>query len=450
MGVEPHDDPSNGTDPVDPVARLEESYAALLQGCRGSVRDNALRSARNFGRQALALGLTVVELTRLQDRVCRRVLDTRPSTDAGDWRAVAHALLAESLTPFENVHLALRAANTALRTSGDHYRELLEHVDLAVFTTDLCGRITSVNRAGADLSGYRREDLLSRGLDLILPPRRLGLVRSGRELRLRHQRVPANVELELVTHDGRSVPVSAYAHPLQEDGRSVGMQVFVRDITDRRQAETAIRHLGQFIERKMQRISHALHDDAAQLLASLYLRIDELTCEMPASERRNLVDLRGMVDQVHDQLRRLSHELRPAALDDFGLVPACRFLAEGVAKRGKLRVEVKGSTSGRLAPEIETALYRVVQEALNNIVKHSRARLAIVEFERRDGHINGCVRDDGQAFDVEKVMTRKARAGRGLGLMGMQERLMAVAGRLCVTSVPGSGTTIEFAVPVEE
>ena len=437
-----------GADTADPVRRLEESYASLLQGCRGSVRDNALRAARGLGRQALALGLTVVELARLQDRACRRVLATRAGGDAADWVAASHTLLAESLTPYENVHLALRAANSALRTSGEHYRELLENVDVAVFTADLTGRITSVNHAGVCLSAYRREDLLSRGLDLVLPPAKLGLVRAGRDFRLRGSRAQSHVELELITHDGRCVPVIAYTRPLHEDGKPVGVQVFVRDVTDRKHSEAAIRHLSQFVERKMQRISHALHDDAAQVLASLYLRIDEMTCSLPVAERRSMQGLRSLVDQVYDQLRRLSHELRPVTLDDFGLVPACRFLAEGVAKRGKLKVEIKGSTGARMAPEIEMAIYRVVQEALSNVARHAHAKHAVVEFDRQNGTLTGRVRDDGQSFDVAKVMARKT--GRGLGLLGMQERLMAVAGRLRVTSAPDSGTAVEFAVPVEE
>jgi len=346
------------------------------------------------------------------------------------------------------VHLALRAANTALRASGEQYRDLLENVDVAVFAVDLSGRLTSVNHAGVCLAGYQREDMVGRGLDLILPPGKLGLVRSGRELRLRGPRAQSRVDLELVTQDGRCVPVLAYTRPVLEGGKPIGMQVFVRDVTDRKHSEAAIRHLTQFVERKMKRIAHALHDEAAQVLAALYLRIDEVACNAVGDDTHHLQELRALVDQVHDQLRRLSHELRPAALDDFGLLPACRYLAEGVSKRAKVKIDVKGSTGGRLSPEVEIAVYRVVQEALSNVAKHASARHVTVELERQNGSLVGRIRDNGQSFDVAKVMSRKS--GRGMGLVGMQERLMAVAGRLRVTSAPYRGTSVEFAVPVEE
>jgi PAS domain S-box-containing protein len=432
----------------DLIRRLEDGFTSLLHGSRGTVKDASLRAARALGRQAIALGLTVVEVARLQGRACRRVLGTRAVGDAAEWVAAADAILAESFTPYENVHLALRAANSALRTSGEQYRDLLENVDIAVFAVDLGGRLTSVNHAGVLLTGYQREDMVGRGLDLIVPPGKLGLVRSGRELRLRGPRAQSHVELELVTLDGRCVPVLAYTRPMLENGKPIGMQVFVRDVTDRKHAEAAIRHLTQFVERKMKRISHALHDEASQVLAALYLRIDEIACNAAGHDRRHLQELRALVDQVHDQLRRLSHELRPAALDDFGLLPACRYLAEGVSKRAKLKVDVKGSTGGRLSPEVEIAVYRVVQEALSNVAKHAGARNVTVEFERQNGSLTGRIRDNGQSFDVARVMSRKS--GRGLGFVGMQERLMAVAGRLRVTSTPYKGTSVEFAVPVEE
>ena len=433
----------------DLLRRLEDGFAGLLQGCRGAVKEGSLRASRALGRQAIALGMTVVDLARLHGRACRRVLASRAAiADAAEWVAAADAILAESFTPYENVHLALRAANTALRASGEQYRDLLENVDVAVFAVDLNGRLTSVNHAGVCLTGYQREDMVGRGLDLILPPGKLGLVRSGRELRLRGPRAQSRVDLELVTQDGRCVPVLAYTRPVLEGGKPIGMQVFVRDVTDRKHAEAAIRHLTQFVERKMKRIAHALHDEAAQVLAALYLRIDEIACNAVGNDPQHLQELRALVDQVHDQLRRLSHELRPAALDDYGLLPACRYLAEGVGKRAKVKIDVKGSTGGRLSPEVEIAVYRVVQEALSNVAKHASARHVTVELERQNGSLVGRIRDNGQSFDVAKVMSRKS--GRGMGLVGMQERLMAVAGRLRVTSAPYRGTSIEFAVPVED
>ena len=108
---------------------------------------------------------------------------------------------------------------------------------------------------------------------------------------------------------------------------------------------------------------------------------------------------------------------------------------------------MKGSTGGRVSPDIETALYRVAQEALANVGKHGRARTATVEFERTAGRLRGSIRDDGVGFDVDGVLSRVGP--QGLGLMGMRERVVAVGGRFAIRSTQGKGTSIEFDVPLE-
>jgi signal transduction histidine kinase len=110
-------------------------------------------------------------------------------------------------------------------------------------------------------------------------------------------------------------------------------------------------------------------------------------------------------------------------------------------------VIVKGSTGGRLPPDIETALYRVAQEALGNVGKHARARTATVEFERQPRRLRGSIKDDGNGFDVEGVLSRVGP--QGLGLMGMRERVVALGGQLTIRSAPSHGTTVEFEVPLE-
>ncbi len=108
---------------------------------------------------------------------------------------------------------------------------------------------------------------------------------------------------------------------------------------------------------------------------------------------------------------------------------------------------MKGSTGGRLSSDVETALYRVAQEALANVGKHGRARTATVEFERSGNRLRGSIKDDGIGFDVDGVLSRVGP--QGLGLMGMRERIVAVGGRFAVRSTAGKGTTVEFEVPLE-
>jgi signal transduction histidine kinase len=154
-----------------------------------------------------------------------------------------------------------------------------------------------------------------------------------------------------------------------------------------------------------------------------------------------------MLDQVDDQLRRLSHELRPNILDELGLIPACQLLAEGIGKRRALHITVSGTTRGRLPADVEIALYRVVQEALNNVVKHAHAKTATVKLERIGHKLRGHVRDDGSGFDTARIAHRVG--SRGLGLISMSERLVAAGGRLEITSRPGHGTSVDFELSLE-
>ncbi len=209
--------------------------------------------------------------------------------------------------------------------------------------------------------------------------------------------------------------------------------------TERIDAATAL-------EEEAKRIAHALHDEAGQLLAAVYLAVADVAHELPSPARERLGRIWGLLDQVDEQLRRLSHELRPTILDDLGLGPGLEFLAEGTSKRTGLRIAVEGSTGGRLPPAIETALYRSVQEALNNVTKHAHATRARVELQREPGAIRCVVRDDGVGFDVPDVQAR--RGDRGLGLLGIRERLHAVGGRLQITSAPGQGTELLMTIPL--
>ncbi|TMB54054.1 MAG: hypothetical protein E6J56_11985 [Deltaproteobacteria bacterium] len=215
-----------------------------------------------------------------------------------------------------------------------------------------------------------------------------------------------------------------------------------------REANTALRRLNERLEEEARRIAHTLHDEAAQLLASVHIALDALARDLPQSVRSRLEEVRGLLDRMEGELRTLSHELRPTMLDDLGLVPALQFLAEGVAKRTGLSVEVKGSTHGRLPPAVETALYRVVQEALTNAVRHAHPVHVKVQLQREARAVRCSVSDDGVGFDAATALAH--RGGPGLGLVGIRERLDALRGSLQITSSPGRGTRVHVAVPLEE
>jgi signal transduction histidine kinase len=197
-------------------------------------------------------------------------------------------------------------------------------------------------------------------------------------------------------------------------------------------------------EEEARRIARELHDEAGQLLASVHIALDDLAQRLPegvGTVRR----VHELLDRVEGQLRRLSRELRPTILDDLGLTPALEWLAQGVAERTGMTVSVQAPI-GRLPSAVETVLYRVVQEALANTMRHAQANSVVIEVRQADGTVHAMVRDDGQGFDVEAVLAR--RGDRGLGLIGMRERVDAVGGRLLVASAPGRGTEVVVTVPV--
>lgn len=212
-----------------------------------------------------------------------------------------------------------------------------------------------------------------------------------------------------------------------------------------REANTALRGLNDLLEEQTRRISHELHDQAGQLVASVYVAIGEVARKAPPAIAEQLRAVHGLLDRVEEQLRRLSHELRPTMLDDLGLVPALEFLAEGVAARTAMAVAVEGPRDERFPAAIETVLYRVAQEALTNIARHARARRAWVRVTRDGPRLHCAIRDDGVGFDVSTALGRGG--AQGIGLIGIRERLARIGGSLRITSAPGEGTELLATVP---
>ncbi|HEY7512553.1 MAG TPA: response regulator [Vicinamibacteria bacterium] len=198
-------------------------------------------------------------------------------------------------------------------------------------------------------------------------------------------------------------------------------------------------------EQEARRIARELHDQAGQLLSALHLALEEVGAHVEPGARGRIPELRAMVDEVEQELRRIAHEMRPPILDDLGLVPAIDFMARGLARRSGLDVRVTG-TRARMPAEVETNLYRIAQEALGNVIRHADAGKATVQVAVRSGEATIEVRDDGRGFAVDEVLRR--RGERGIGFLGMQERVDALGGRLRVESSPEAGTRVRVTVPL--
>ena len=214
-----------------------------------------------------------------------------------------------------------------------------------------------------------------------------------------------------------------------------------------REANTALRHFNEVLENEAKRIANALHDEAGQLLVAVYIALQSLSDEVPAVQP-HVPKVTQLLDQIELQLRRLSHELAPALLNDLGLVPALRYLFEGLAQRSQLQVSVEEVPERRLPRRVETTLYHIAKEALHNVVKHAQATGVWIRFQRTAGSIVCSIRDNGRGFDSASIAHRQGE--QGFGLMGMRERLNVVGGHLQINSTNGDGTELLISVPVEQ
>ncbi|MBI2755211.1 MAG: HAMP domain-containing sensor histidine kinase [Chloroflexi bacterium] len=203
-------------------------------------------------------------------------------------------------------------------------------------------------------------------------------------------------------------------------------------------------------EEERKRISRELHDETAQSLTTLLVRLKVMERARSADElREQIQELRELTASTIEAVRGLAVELRPTTLDNLGLVAALEAYTESYAQRMPLHVSFRAEgfnpRAERLPPQVELVLYRVVQEALTNVAKHAGARHAAVELTRTRREVVARVTDDGQGFEVMDAMQSRER---GLGLFGMQERLGLVNGTLDIDSTPGGGTTVRAVVPL--
>lgn len=212
--------------------------------------------------------------------------------------------------------------------------------------------------------------------------------------------------------------------------------------------EVAARALGA-AEEERKRIARELHDETAQMLAALLIRIRVVrNSRDPAAMEPLLDDMRMEVSHALEGVRRFARGLRPPALDELGLVPAIEVLARSLEEIGGVAVAFHAEdVAGDLAPDAELATYRIVQEALSNVMRHARATRADVRIAHEGGRLTVAVDDDGRGFDPARATSTD---GGGLGLFGMKERAGYIGGRVEVTSVPGKGTTVRAEIPVDE
>jgi signal transduction histidine kinase len=354
------------------------------------------------------------DLARLLELICRRL------------REIVGARLALIVLPLESGLLRIAAADG----EGDAAADLVDHHFSRAHSK--AGRMLD-RRQSARVDNVLDDPEVDQE-----EARRLG-VRSG-------------IYVPLAAR-GRSIGVVVVHDKLGRDGRFNDADLRLTEIfaarasvavdLSERVARDTVRRVIDAQEQERRRLALELHDETGQALTSILLGLKSIRAATDDdAAARAEADLRELVVSALQDVRSLAVELRPTSLDDFGLVPAIERLAATLQERSGLQILVEATLSERVAPETETVLYRFVQEALTNVVKHADAQQVSVVVSRRDAGVSAVVEDDGRGFDPADVRPD------ALGLVGMRERLALLDGTLAIESTPGGGTALIAYVPV--
>ncbi len=361
-----------------------------------------------------------------------------------DWAVLALGL---SFTAVLLTYLATSESRaTALRESEERFRAAFAHAAIGMALTTPDGRLLQANRAYCEITGRSEAELRATDFSSITHPD--DRVENTRLIRQTLDgEIPGFVnEKRYLRPDGSSVWVQNSISLVRDiRGDPVSFIALTQDISERKRAEVDLRRLSRQLvdtqETERRRLARELHDEIGQSLGALKLNLQRLKAR-PAGEGALLDDTIALVDHLVQQTRTLALDLRPSLLDDFGLVPAVKWYVERQAQRTGLGAEIVDRVGhARVPAEIETACFRVVQEAVTNVTRHARARHVTVELEIDDEGLLLVVRDDGAGFDA--AAARRADAlGGGFGIVGMEERVALAGGRFELESAPGRGTVV--------
>jgi PAS domain S-box-containing protein len=341
-----------------------------------------------------------------------------------------------------------------LQFSEERYRGLFENASEAIFVCSSTGRIVSANRACEELTGRTQEELLSLTLHELFSDESQESVINMFAADSTTAALGQTEDLSLVVKDGKHAYVELKVSPLVTSDGVLGLQAILRDVTEERQLrqnmEYYITQITRAQEDERLRISRELHDDTAQLLVGLSRGLDSLTSgksKLPKTTKEHLERLHALTESALEGVRRFSQDLRPSVLDDLGLIPALEWLAADLEERSDISTSVSiAGASRRLSPETELAIFRIAQEALSNVRKHSQASRVDMSVDFAEDALTLVVTDDGVGFYMPQRASDLVVYGK-LGIVGMRERARLVNGTLIVQSDMGAGTVITLRVP---
>jgi PAS domain S-box-containing protein len=346
-------------------------------------------------------------------------------------------------------------AEAELRSSEERYRELFENANDIIYTHDLKGHFTSLNKAGERIIGYSRDDILNMQLtDIVAHGHRKRALETIEEA----INLPegGTHEIEIVSRDSRRAILEIRPRLILKNGKPMGIQGIARDITGRKRAEASLRRLSSRLlklqDEERRRMARELHDLVGQSLAALdiYLSmIKQGEAKLNPAARQALSESLDLVGQCSRNVRTFCYLLHPPLLDEMGLIATLRWWAAGFAKRSGIRVELDMPEDlHRLPREIEMTLFRIVQECLTNVHRHSESPTAAIQMFRESGKIILLVRDRGRGIPPGAVHRGSdGVASLGVGIAGMWERTKQLGGRLEIDSGSG-GTVVKAALPL--
>jgi PAS domain S-box-containing protein len=358
--------------------------------------------------------------------------------------------VAFDVTELKHKENELNEALTALRKSEKMQRSIFEFAPDTMIIVNRSGKIESVNSQIEKMFGYTPNEIIGKEILDLVPERFRDLhnLHQMNFMKNPHLReMGANLELFARRKDGNEFPADIILSPIETENGFFVITV-IRDITRRKQDENSLKEYAERqgeLSRKLLSIQEAerrsialeLHDEIGQLLTGLKLSL-ELTAK--TSKNHSLKYAQDLVNDLMSKVRKLSLDLRPATLDHLGLLPSFLWLFRNYSTQTGIEIDFnhQGISSRRFASEVETSAYRVVQEALTNVARHSKVKTAKVRVWADQKHLSVLIEDRGQGFNLEQVTA----ANDSTGIAGMRERVNLLGGHFHIESAIDKGTKI--------
>lgn len=353
----------------------------------------------------------------------------------------------------------LSAQRLQLDASERRYQSLVDGVkDYAIFMLTPNGDVATWNLGAQRIKGYRTEDVIGRHFSCFYQEEDIRTNKPAQLLETAMKQGRVEEEGWRVRADGSQFWADVVITPVwNSSGRLQGFSKVVRDISERKRAEESLRalyaQLLQVQEQERRRLARELHDSAGQIVAALSMNLAPLQGEAEKISPRAVKVVEESLDllsELSKEVRTITHLLHPPLLDELGLSSALRTYVEGFAERSRIKVDLEiPGDFGRLSSELETAIFRIVQESLTNIHRHSGSPTATIRISRGEHDVHVEVADQGKGMSSDRRTDKGWQGRAGVGLRGMRERLREVGGSMEIGAGPnGKGTTIMVQFPI--